>query len=286
MNTPVVRIGIDRRGDRYYAARVESGTGRVQIKALFRFDDSPMEDHQLFEGGQIAVAVPDSQVIVKKLRLDTEPADFRLRAGFELSQLLMEDERNLLVDSIDTGRSGQFLGLAIRREVFQRATLQTLGHHFNGTKEVEGRMRAAALADGYLKFCKPVGGELIGLVDFCGPEISLVFLFRSKVVDLSHVLSNKFDLSTPQGLEKAAIELKTIINFKMASFFHDGISLPLSTLIVIGDGIDDTARKLLEPYFPTDVRSAEINTGFLPESYNAGAVPIEKYLVSLGLAAN
>ncbi len=286
MNAPIIRIGIDRRGDRLFAARVESGAGRNEIKALFRFDDFSAVSPELLDGGRISLSVPDSKVIVKRLVMEPGESELKPRIAFELCQLLMEEEKNLLVDSVDTGRSDQFLGLAIRKESFRSIAEQVLGRTINGSGEIDSRMRAAALADGFLKFCKPVGGELIGLVDVCAGETSVVFVYRGKVIDLSHIPARKIDLNSERRLEQAAIELKTLINFRLDAFFRSGISLPLSALVVIGDGIDDAARRSLANQFPVEIKAAEFNRGFLPERYSTENLPLEKYLVPLGLAAN
>ncbi len=286
MNSSLIRVGIDLRGDRFFAARVESVDGQPRIKALFRFEDLASVGNDLLDSSRLIVSVPDSRVIVKRLTLESEQADLRQRVAFELCQVLMEEERNLLVDSIDTGRADQFLGLAIRKESFRRIAEKTLGRQLNGSGGVGGRMRGAALADGYLKFCKPIGGDLIGLVDFCAQEISVVFLYRGKVIDLSHLSATRFDLSTEERLYKAAIDLKALINFKMDTFFKSGISLPLAALIVTGDGVDKGSRELLKRQLAADIRPAEFNSGLLPEQYSSENLPLEKYLVPLGLAAN
>lgn len=286
MNAPKARIGIDYRNGLFYAARVEHPAGRPEVKALIRFERSQLVGHHLLEGAKVIFGVPDSDVILKSISLNSRRSDVQLEARFELAQSLLEDEKDFRFDTIATGQNNRYLGLIIRRTQMESNLRDLLGEASASFADSACQMRAAALARGYLTFCQLPRGDLICLADFGDRRLSIAFVYQARVIGLTHMALDRFDLSTKPGLEKMAVEFKTIANFKLCSFFEDGITLPLSALIVSGDGIDREAIAAMEKYFPIELDHPRLNAGFFSGQSDMPGIPFEKYLVALGLTVD
>ena len=286
MSAHGVKIGIDLRGGLYYAARIEEGAGRPDIKALARFERAHLADHELLKGGRVVMSVPDNRIVIKRIGLPENESDPAAKAKFELSQMLLEDEKEFLFDLIDTGRNNQYLGLIVRREQIDACFSRYSGELFTTSDNTDYRMRAAALAKGYLTFCRPVGGDLVCLADFNDESVSIVFVFRGRTIGFTHASLENLDLSVESDLQKMAIDFKTVINFALASLFEQGVTTPLSALVVSSDGPNGEITSALKTYFSIEIATAEINPGFLAERGDVAAIPMEKYLVALGLTIN
>jgi len=278
-----VKIGIDTRGDLFYTARIEEAAGRPDIKALARFERAHLAGHQLLQGGDVILSVPDDKVIQKRLALSPGDGDAVLRAKFELAQTLPEDEKEFLFDVIPCGCGNRYLGLAVRREQLAASFADYSADNFTSPEKTHYRMRAAALAKGYLAFCRPAGGDLVCVADFNDRQVSAAFVYQGQILGLSHCSLERLDLDFNEDLKRMAIEFKTVVNFALASFFREGVTTPLSALVIAGDGSDGRYRSVLTEYFSISTDPPRINPGFVAEQHDTGDIPMEKYLVALGL---
>ena len=279
-----VRIGVDCRGDLMYAARVCYDGTRLQVKALVRLSRTHPEKHELLEDGEVVLAVPDDQVIVKRLVLPDEPADDRYeRARFEMSQAMLEDEGGFRFDTVDTGRPDRLLGVIMRQEALSKLTETNTGGLFAERPALSYRMRAVALGRGYAEFCRQQAGELVCLVDFHDQLASVCFVYRTHVLAVSHMRLNNPERRPLADLPRLAIELKTLVNLQMSLLFSEGITVPLSSLIVTGEGVTGKLTEALARHFPGGVGSPQINTGFFADPSKLNEIPIDNYLISLGL---
>lgn len=279
------RIGIDFRDNLFYVARIDHHAARQEIKALLRLEREHLGEHHLLNGGRGILSVPDEMVMVKRVNLNGSD-DIDQRVKFEFIQSLPEESSQYLFDVKESGLDGRYLGMAIRRDRLQEYKIKALGDKVELFDEAGHTMRAAALAAGYTEFCRKSGGDLICLADFIGSAASLAFVYQNALIDLCHFPLSKFDPGTSDGFRKMAVELKTLINFRTASLFSDGVTTPLSNLLVSGEGVDDRFLERLREFFSIDVTRPSINPGFFSGQTDLTNVPLEKYLVALGLAAN
>jgi hypothetical protein len=79
------------------------------------------------------------------------------------------------------------------------------------------------------------------------------------------------------------LELKTIINFKLAALADDGITVPLSLIAVSGDSVSDKMKGTMSRTFSSTVASPVISAGFFPDRSDLSKIPLDSYLVALGL---
>lgn len=284
MSDTNVRIGIDYRDGLFYVARVDHRSGRPEVKALVRFERDHFGAHALLEGGTTVFSVADDIVVAKRVAISDNGRDANLKVRFELSQAILEDESLFYFDVLPTARTGCYLGLMIRKERLLADFANLLNRQQSTLGEAQHLIRAAALARGYIGFCRQTGGELICLADFNGSLLSLALMYREQVIDLTYMDLGKFDLVAAPGLEKMAIDLKTVINYRISMLFAEGITVPLSALLIAGDRANQDTVKTLRRFFSIDTELPKVNPGFFSNPQALAEIPLEKYLVALGLA--
>ncbi|UCD63894.1 MAG: hypothetical protein JSW34_00270 [Candidatus Zixiibacteriota bacterium] len=281
------RIGIEVLGASLYGARVEYGTGRPEVTVLTTIETGEAAEHQLLQGGRVAVSVADDRVIVKPLSLSANSGDIMTRARFEMSQSALEDENRFLFDIIPTAIENRFVGLMLRRELLDREPGWLRGEeHMPALAAPRYRMRAAALAEGYLGFCRQTGGDFVCLADFTGRSVSMALIYRGKTVDLIGIPVGGGELSSTEDCRTVAAELKTLLSYKKASLFQSGITTPMSRMVALGENFGQSLKTALENQFSIEVTTPAVNTGFFKAGVDPGDVPAERYLVALGLTAN
>ncbi|MBU8934378.1 MAG: hypothetical protein KOO62_10275 [candidate division Zixibacteria bacterium] len=287
MSPERTKIGVDCHDGVYHVARVVHGQGRPSVQALVRYERSHLNGHHLLKDGDVVMAVPDDRVIVKKLHLETAGGiDLDTRARFEMAQSLLDDESDYSFDFVDTGLENWQLALAVRLQTVLDDIINPFSHVAGLSTVPTGLARAAGLGYGYLTFCHPHGGELICLVDEADGLASICFVLNQSIVGLSRLNTKQFDLSSRAGREKLAIELKTVINFQLATLFKDRITLPMAALLVSGKQLGDDVMTELGRYFTVPVAKPRFNSGFFAEPNKAAELPLENYLVALGLASD
>lgn len=277
-----IKIGIDQRGDTFYAARVSYTTGRPAIKSLLRFEKSDIENLTHLGGADLCLAAPDQQVTIKEIKLNGIDQRNQKKIAYEMSASVTEDENNFYYDSLASVPDDFSLGMMIRKD-----HLDTLLKPFQKVENrIDTLIRSAGLARGYISFCQHNEGGLIALADFNGPVASLAFVHDNKILDLGRFNLAPFDLEADNGWSKLGTELKVYLNFKMAAFMSRNISLPLSALIISGIDLSDERRNLLSGRLKVDIKSPQINPAFISGNQKNRSIPLEMYLVALGLTVN
>jgi len=279
------RIGLDRRGEVIYAARVELHAGRPEVKALAQFDETHPKGHHLLADANPVFAVPDGEVTIKNITLPADEVDnVDTKVRFEMVQSLLEDEAEFLFDSAATGQPNRYLGVILRRSVFDALVHESYGFDADTAGADLWRVRAAALGRGYLEFCRREKGDLVCLADFGHGLLSVCFVYRNDIVGLAHLELDKFNLQDEADIRRMAVEFKTIVNFKLASFFEQGLTLPLSSLLLSGDCPNAKVSETVSGFFSVEVSTPQANPAFFSDSAAPAEIPFDKYLVALGLA--
>jgi hypothetical protein len=270
-------VGIDRRGAAWCVARVSEDKGRPDIRSLVRKSQS--EYTELTDTGELRViiAAPDRDVTVKSFLLAaTDPGEASDRSGFELASSLLDDPALFDFEYRRTAIQDRVLGLAYRKDRLTELVPD------NGVATF--KMRAAALADGYAIFCRPEPGDLIGLADVSGGMMSLALVYKSQAAMLMHLSCATSDMNSEIDTSRLAIELKTIVNFKLSALADQGVSVPLGRLVLSGEESTEILEQSLKPLFPCGVARPQFNMGYLSGIDSGFESPsLENYLVALGL---
>jgi len=287
MTDSYTRIGVDLRDNVYYAARVLHGTGRLQVKALIRYEKDHLSDHHFLNSGKVILSIPENKAIIKKIKLiDVKIEDVKNRASFELLQSIPDNPDDYYCEILETGIKGIYLGLAAHKKDLESSIIDPFYKAANLIEKPGTQVRGAALGMGYITFCHHESGDLIVLVDIYGAMASICFVYKRNVIGIANIQMKKADITNERRLNSFAVELKTLINYHLNSIFLDNVTLPLSALLISGFDSLDIAVPILKKYFPVTVGQPRLNHGYFAEPDKMAGVPLEKYLVALGLTIN
>jgi len=286
MTNQKTKIGIDCTDDLIFAARVDNDKAQPEIKALLRLPRTGTIKHHLLEDGQLQLALPDSKVIVKRIRLTGgNRQELDKQSRFELIQSVLEDESEFILDTVPTGQNDIFLGTITRRdaltskEIFDHKTLS------GNAGEPGHLMRAIALGRGYLSFCKEEAGDLICMTDLSSRNASLCFIYKRKIIGTAWISLEEMDLESEKDVARLAVELKTVLNYQLSSLADDGIKAPLAAMLLSGTKSNGRLIDSLKRNISIDLRSPRFDSRFLADPSRIEKIPFESYLIPLGLAA-
>lgn len=272
-------LSLDLRDNAKFIAAVTVGDGRPMIDSL-RIG-TPEETIDTTAG--LAVVVPDSQAMVKSLFLKNGAGDLHMRLKFELAQSLLEPENLFLFDAFSSGIPDRFTGLIYRRERLDELRRQLGLKALTNTPRYLAR--AAALGVGYRSFCIMEGGDLQCVADLTRQEASLCFLYRGSIAALASMSLSGYDLNFESSLRRLAKEFKTLVNFKLAGLAEQGVTIPLSVVVLIGEPVNNQLFDMLSGFFPIGVASPRFNRAYLATTASSHLHP-ELFLPALGAAVN
>ncbi len=278
MNDQQVRVGVDPRGDWCYVARVAWGSGRPQVKALARFNSDQLTGHRILDDARQVLGVPDNLAQIKRVTV-TPSGDIEAHelAAFELAQGLLDSPMEFCLSVVPLSVEGEYLGMSVRR-----ATLEGLGVG-SGPGNGGWQVRSAALTCGWTTFCRDIDGELIGLVDFTPGSATIAIMHSHRIAATACIATNGADLTTRSGQRRLGAELRTVFDFRLDSLAERGISVPLSGLVLCGADLADGLSRTIDDFFGVSLISPSVSPGFFPQSADLSAVPLDRYLVALGL---
>jgi hypothetical protein len=276
-------VGIDRRDQITYAARVRTGSGRPQIMALARSAGEDLVNHSVLQDGELVFSVPDSEVMVHRFALESEDkTDFDLKTRFELAHCLLDDEADFVYDTVPGDSPRCCLGVVMRRKRLDTLMPARYPGLYLGPQLGPCRPRGVALGYGYLGFCRPAGGEFVCLADFAAHQASLCFVYKGRVIGTGYLGNDHLNIEDAAGLRRLGIEFKTVVSFQSASLFERGVSVPLSRILITGDTSGRIAEELAG-HFTAQVDRPRINPGFFSDPARTPDRPLGDYLVALGL---
>ncbi len=280
-----VGVGIDCGNGHFHLARVRRGAGWPQIRALARFESSHIKEHRLLTGGRLVLSVPDHLVMTREVTI-TDPGNFDggVLAEFESTQSILDNSNQFRFECIPLGATSRYQASTVRRSVLEHLTrpLERAIPEVSGG--VDYVLRSVALGRGYITFCRPSPEAFVCLADMHEGTISICFVYQAMIVGLTHLATDRFDLDSDAGLEKMAVEFRTLVNFKLASLSESGVSIPLTSLLLSGEKAGDRARSMLQKFFSVELDTPHLGSSFFPDPDATSGVPVEKYLVALGLA--
>jgi hypothetical protein len=281
------RVGLDCRGRSFLIAEVAEDGRRPSISGLIVSDQPPGERFGPEDDRAVGMTISDRMATVKVVLFDHHnglPEEDLVR--FELGRALLEPEREFEMGVERTGADGRYLGVTIRRRC-----LADVGRAF-GFGDLDARpgmhfeLRSIAIGRGYLAYCHPGEGDLVALVDLADEVASICLLYRRRVVDVASVVLASPKDTSPGWAERFAVDLKTVLNFRLANLLDAGIGVPLARLLLWGERVDDSFRGSLQSMFPIAIGEPSLNEALFANSVDAGGPDANRFLAALGLTVN
>ncbi len=279
-----INAGIDIQSTNTYFTLVDFQSGRPQVRSMQMLSADAQVLSSCHEVSAATLSVPDAEVLVKHLRLPgQDPGAVEQRLKFELSRSVLESEGTFLFDYHAVDDSEHYLGFIFRREQLARLAEQ-VGLGTADSPALQYRLRSLGLARGYLTFCRQEEG-LVCLADVTPSSVSICLLYGSRVIDVAGLTTGGRGLDGVADQEQLAVDLKTVVSYRLNSTADRGISLPLSSLIVSGPDITSDVRDTLQRYFSVPIAPPRINPAYL-EGLPSVDQPADAFLVALGLTVN
>jgi len=280
------RTGIDHRGGGLFAVSLRNDAGRVVVDRFEANLGSLDERRDLVQDGTVGIAVPGQLVMVKRVQIEGSFAgSLTDRVHFELAQSLLESENEFYFDYLAVDAENRYLGMIVRREhIAEMVERYSLGS-LQADHRLSFQARAVALGKGYLAFCSSQDNDLTALVDLAGAAASVCFIYHRRIVDIA-ALPIEYTLSGESDRERFAVDLKTLVNYRLSRLFDMGVSVPLGKLLLSGDTTDDALFRKAESYFPAGVDRPGMLEGYFSTCAESARESLPLYLVALGLTVN
>ncbi|MEE9441953.1 MAG: hypothetical protein V3V99_04730 [candidate division Zixibacteria bacterium] len=284
MNNGSDIYGLTRIDHGFLIARVSHDGARPIVKSIQQFDS--LENCE-FDVGRIFFSVGNGIAQIKKLKIKQSSLfNASAIAQFEMSQCLLEPENEFYFDNLplesDNGFQ-QFLTIAYRRHVVDELI-----------EECEKKIRrpsgfkldAVALTAGYLTFCRIEPGDLQALINIESDIITVAYIYKRKLQAIDYLKAEIHDDMSVELARKLAGELRMALSYQQNELFNDGVTIPLSRLIVCGGcARDEIIISAIDEQMAMELTLPKFHEGYfqsLPD--NEKSFPLEMYLIPLGLA--
>lgn len=277
--------GAARLGRCLYAARVENDGTRLTVTSLLSSEDDV--NGETLENGRLFFNVDDSMAVVRRIRV--KPISFLDAAEvarFELAQSLLEPQESFYFDTLPLESHEtckRYLTIAYHRGIIDE---MVSAYQMQLRKPSGFKLDAVAMAHGYLAFCRQEPGDLLILVDLEPNAVSLAFLYQRRLEAIGRLELAPGEEMTAEQARKLAAEFKMTVSFHLAELFGEGISVPLSRVILSGrHARNDFLRAALAEVTTADVTLPHFNEGhFQPAAETLDKHHPEQFLIPLGLA--
>lgn len=277
--------GAVRFGDTLYTARVENDGTRWKVTSLAASADDI--DGEALDSGRLFFGVATHLAVVKKITVPRSSSPYAAEAAeFEMAQSLLEEPDQFYYETLaldDAGGCRRFLVVAYHRPEIDRL-IQTYQETLR--KPSGFKLDAVALAAGYHAFCRREPGELQVLADLETDRAVVAILHRGKTYAVDYLHMAPGEKLSPAAIRKMAAEFKMMLSFHLAGLFQDGVSVPLSRIVLSGTyARDPLVVTALKEHFTAEIALPHFHEGyFQPAATTIERHPPERFLIPLGLA--
>lgn len=285
MKNALETYGITLLGGVLHAVRVENDGARWKVTAMMasadRFDGETLESGRLFFGVDSRLAV------IKKVAVSSDDTfDPKRIARFEMAQSLLEGPDQFYFDTLPletVNDHPRFMAIAYHKD-----KINDLINHYRDTlrKPAGYKLDAVALAQGYAAFCRAEPGEVQVLADIETDIVTVAVLYKGKLFSVGQLETAPGEEITGAVAKKIAAECKLTLSFYLSELFHEGITVPLSRIIVSGyHAANDDIIHALSERFSAEVVRPQFHKGYFDAVADLiDSHPPERFLIPLGLA--
>ncbi len=277
--------GVAELGGKILAARVENDGVRRKVTSLQTADEK--FDNESLASGRLFFGVDARLAVVKKIKV-SKPSEIEADeiARFEMAQSLLEEPGAYYFDNLPlAGDNGtqKFMSIAYHRQEIDRL----IEDYRKKLRQPSGfKLNAIALARGYETFCRLDPGELQVLADIETDFIILVILHRGRLYGIGRLETAPGETISPAVASKLAAEFKLTLSYHLAELFQDGITVPVSRIVLSGAlARDELLTAALKDRFPAEITLPHFHQGyFQPSDETTEDLHPEEFLIPLGLA--
>jgi hypothetical protein len=264
---------------------MEDDSTRRKVTSLQTSDDNLDSDNM--ESGRLYFGIDTRLAIVKKIKIrESSPVEAADIARFEMAQSLLEAPEQFYFDAVPVeSKNGcnRFVSIAYHRE-----KIDSLSQMYQDKlcKPSGFKLDAMALAAGYSAFCRVDPGDLQVLANIEAETVTMAILHRGKLYSAGHLESAPGKQLSSDGVERLASEFKMTLSFHLAEIFQDGITVPLSKVILSGSHAhNENLMSAIKNRFSTEVILPHFHEGyFQPASETIDRHRPEQFLIPMGLA--
>jgi hypothetical protein len=277
------RYGIDLVGDSIRIAGRSGGTGRIHIDCFnLPEKDNLGETGIAFDDSDIYFTIPEKDAIIKKVRVPRDAGiESQKLAEFEFMASSLDNAEDFILETHPLNKENERLVFGYRRHLVEQR-IKFIEQ--NASKPSGFKLRAWALADGYLNYCRPEGGELVCLLDISGKHCSICFLEKNRPVIADAITDNGADKNDAPDKEYGLLtDLAAVIQYHQVILFNAGCTAPLSLLIISGEKVTRDLLGAVEQKIGVKAVPPQVHESL----FTSEAVgDILGYLVCLGLTVD
>jgi len=276
--------GVARLGGRIFAARIENDGIRWKVTSLLTSDDNLTGEN--LGSGRLFFGVDTRLAVVKKIQIkNNSPIEASDIARFEMAQSLLDDPDRFYFDTLPLESNNgykRFMSIAYHRDQID----ELIDMYQEKLRKPSGfKLDAVALANGYNTFCRIDRGELQVLADIETDMVTLAILNQGKLYGINRLESVPGEEISSDSARKLASEFKLTLSYHQAELFQDGITVPLSRIILSGrHARDEFLTAALKDQFSTEISLPHFHDGYFePASDTIDRYHPEQFLIPLGL---
>ena len=228
---------------------------------------------------ELYFSISEKDALIKNLKLDRDNnLDKEKLIFFEFAVSNLGDPDNFFVDFQKINGGEEYLVCGFNKDMVR----EKMDYWTDCLIKPSGfKLRAMALARGYLNFCWKEEGELLCIIDISDDQTSFCFLHRDCPVAFGHVSGTLYDLEDEKSISNRYLtDLSASIQYYQMRLHHAGYTAPLSRILLSGSSASNGACLILKESngIPTTLPSVK-KALFSPETSEQAP----KFLVNLGL---
>ncbi len=280
-----------------------SDTGQIEKNQTNSESDKNAETKNDLSDARLFFSVSPEIAIIRKIKLQTAPltnlTDLTDLVRFEMSQSLLEPPESFYFDALPVGAGTNGIGSGdTANEKTEHQAYLSIAYHrhqidalMDDFKKIfrppSGfKLDAVALVDGYLAFCQRDPGELEAILELDENRVAIGFVYRDHLYGVADLQFQCDPDNDNRHWSMMATEIKMMLDFQLSRFFDEGITVPLSRVIVSGRLANhNQLRTRLDDLLATPISLPRFHKGyFQPLADKLDDLHPEQFLIPLGLA--
>ncbi len=285
MTTTPIFTGIDLQNNQATIVKLRTDSGRSEVVTWETVEVINLTDY-LIEYSNAHIALPDRLINIHTVNM-TYPhgVDITSAVAFEIRESILCDSDEYLIDVISGKDHNHHVGLIIRRQQLEDFLLQEYDLSHKDIQQLRFSSRLVAQVRGWLDFCHSTNGEFVAYLDISDRYISVALVYHCSIVDLFVLPFQLSKTISTDEISHILPELKTLLDFHLASLFDSGINLPLISVVISGGNLSDAVIAIIAEELDITVERPKMNLGYFNQTEKPTQAHTSSILSALGLAS-